>query len=330
MHTRAATLVAGIALAAGLGAAAPAFSETVRFTLGTTNGTEDLSTRAMERWRQSMEEKSGGELVMEISAGGALGGDQELLQQLATDEIQAHIAGPVVLHRLVPAYQCLEAEYVYEDEAHGFRVWRGALGEEVSNALKEEYGIEIAAVGARGARQLTSNVPVRTPADLEGVKVRVTNPLRAEIFSAYGALPGSLPVSELYGALLQGVFDAQENPIPTIYGDRYYEVQEYINLTGHVQSYNVVSVNSAFVDGLSPEHRQIFDDTLAEAIDWLDAAVASDTGTLVEKMKAERGIEVIEPDVPAFVEIARPIVEKFAAENCRPGLLDDVRAAAAD
>ena len=75
-----------------------------------------------------MAEKSGGELMMEISSGGALGGDQELLQQLATNEIQAHIAGPVVLHRLVPAYQCLEAEYVYEDEAHGFKVWRGPLG----------------------------------------------------------------------------------------------------------------------------------------------------------------------------------------------------------
>lgn len=331
MHTRSAGILPSIlAVMAILGGAGPALSETVRFTLGTTNGAEDLSTRAMDSWRQAMEERSGGELVMEISAGGALGGDQELLQQLATDEIQAHIAGPVVLHRLVPKYQCLEAEYVYEDEAHGFKVWRGALGQEVSDALKEQYGIEIAAVGARGARQLTSNVPVRTPADLKGVKVRVTNPLRAEIFEAYGALPGSLPVSELYGALLQGVFDAQENPIPTIYGDRYYEVQKYIDLTGHVQSYNVVSVNSAFVDGLSPEHRQIFDDTLADAIAWLDAAVASDTGTLVEKMQAERGIEVIEPDVAAFLEIARPIVENFAAENCRPGLLDDVKAAAAE
>ncbi|HVL22161.1 MAG TPA: TRAP transporter substrate-binding protein, partial [Amaricoccus sp.] len=256
-------------------------AEPVTFTLGTTNGTEDLSTRAMDRWRQAMADKSGGDLVMELSTGGALGGDQELLQQLATNEIQVHIAGPVVLHRLVPAYQCLEAEYVYEDQAHGFKVWRGALGQEVSDALKEQYGIEIAAVGARGARQLTSNTPVKTPADLKGVKVRVTNPLRAQIFEAYGALPGSLPVSELYGALLAGVFDAQENPIPTIYGDRYFEVQKFINLTGHVQSYNVVSVNSAFVNGLSPENRAIFDDTLAEAIAWLDEAVASDTGEML-------------------------------------------------
>ncbi len=56
--------------------------------------------------------------------------------------------------------------------------------------------------------------------------------------------------------------------------------------------------------------------------------MADDTGTLIEKMKAERGIEVVEPDVAAFVAVAQPIVENFAAENCRPGLLDDVRAAA--
>jgi tripartite ATP-independent transporter DctP family solute receptor len=322
------TLVKASIAALGMACAGVASAQTVDFTLGTTNGAQDLSTQAMERWRAAMEERSGGELMMEISSGGALGGDQELLQQLATNEIQAHIAGPVVLHRLVPAYQCLEAEFVYDDEAHGFKVWRGPLGQEVSDALEEQYGIEIAAVGARGARQLTSNTPIRTPDDLEGVKIRVTNPLRAQIFEAYGALPGNLPVSELYGALLQGVFDAQENPIPTIFGDRFYEVQKFINMTGHVYSYNVVSVNSGFVDGLSDEQRAIFDETLAEAIAWLDSAVAEDTGKLIEQMKAERGIEIVEPDVEAFRSVAVPIVETFAAENCRPGLLDDVRAAA--
>lgn len=123
-------------LAAAASVPSPAAAETVNFTLGTTNGTDDLSTRSMDRWRQAMAEASGGELVMELSTGGALGGDQELLQQLATNEIQAHIAGPVVLHRLVPQYQCLEAEYVYADQEHGFRVWRGDLGREVSDALE--------------------------------------------------------------------------------------------------------------------------------------------------------------------------------------------------
>jgi tripartite ATP-independent transporter DctP family solute receptor len=314
---------------AALSLAAPAAAQSVRFTLATTNGQQDLSTRAMERWREALRERSGGRLQMELSTGGALGGDQELLQQLATDEIQLNIAGPVVLHRLVREYQCLEAEYVIENEAHGFRVWRGPLGQEVSNALRQRFRIEIVGVGARGARHLTSNRPIREPGDMRGLKVRVTNPLRGQVFQAMGALPGTLPVSELYGALLQGVFDAQENPIPTIFGDRFYEVQRYINLTGHVWSFNVVTASTAFLGRLSAADRRIFDETLAEAISSLDRAVAEDTQTLVERMRQQRGTEVVEANVPAFIAIARPIVERFAQQNCRPGLLDDVRRAAA-
>lgn len=302
--------------------------ETVSFTFATTNGIQDLSSQAMLAWEKDLEGRSGGAIQMEFVSGGALGGDQELLQQLATNEIQMNIAGPVIVHRLLPEYQCMEAEYVYKNGEHGYRVWTGELGQEVSQALKERYGIEIAGVGARGARHLTSNKPIPDPADLEGVKVRVTNPLRAEVFSAYGALPGPLAISELYGALRQGVFDAQENPIPTIYGDRFYEVQDYINLTGHVWSYNIVTANSEFLATLSPEQRQIFDETLAAAIQGLNQAVAKDTETLLQQMQEEGGIEVIEPNVAAFREIATPIVEAFAEENCREGLLEDIAAAA--
>jgi tripartite ATP-independent transporter DctP family solute receptor len=303
----------------------PSAAQQVRFTFATTNGLQDLSSQAILRWKGELEKRSKEQIRMDFSSGGALGGDQELLQQLATNEVQMHVAGPVVVHRLLKEYQCLEAEYVYQDEPHGLRVWTGSLGKEVSDKLKARYGIEVAAVGARGARHVTANKPIR---ELKGIKVRVTNPLRSQVFSAYGALPGPLPVSELYGALRQGVFDAQENPIPTIYGDRLYEVQKTINLTGHVWSYNVISANSKFLASLKPDQRKLVDETLKEAIDWLNQAVASETDNLVAKMKQERGTEVLRANTTAFRQIALPIVEKFAQANCRPGLLDDVRKAA--
>ena len=300
----------------------------VTFTFATTNGVEDLSSQAILRWKEALEERSNGAIKMDFVSGGALGGDQQLLQQLATNEIQAHVAGPVVVHRLLQPYQCLEAEYVYDDEDHGYRVWTGDLGQEVSKALEDQYGITIIGVGKRGARHITANKPIRTPEDMQGVKIRVTNNLRSEIFSAMGALPGPLPISELYGGLRQGVFEAQENPIPTIWGNRFYEVQDTINLTGHVWSYNVISANAEFLESMSAEEREIFDETLAEAIAWLNEAVDTETGALLDKMVAEGGIEVVEPDVAAFKAIAEPIVESFAAENCRPRLLEDIRAAA--
>lgn len=316
---------AGLCLAA-LAAGSGAQADSVKFTLASTNGPKDFSSLAVARWRDAMKEKSGGALDMTFVPGGALGGDQQLLQQLASNEIQLHIAGPVIVHKLLKRYQCMEAEFVYENEEHGYKVWTGALGEEVSKALEEEYGITIVGVGLRGARQLTANKPVKQPADLEGVKIRVTNPLRTKVFSAYGALPGPLPVSELYGALRQGVFEAQENPIPTIWGNKFFEVQKSVNLTGHVISYYVITGNKGFVDALTDEQRAVFEETLQDSIAWLNDKVRSDTASLLDQIAAT-GVEVVEPDVARFREIAQPIVQAFAEENCRPGLLEDIAAA---
>jgi tripartite ATP-independent transporter DctP family solute receptor len=264
---------------------------------------------------------------MNFVPGGALGGDKQLLQQLANNEIQMHVAGPVVVHHLARGYQCLEAEYVFIDEAHGKRVWNGAVGAELNAELENKYNISIVGIGSRGARHVTSNNPVRVPGDMSGVKMRVTNPLRAQVFKAYGALPGPGSISELYGALRQGVFDSQENPISTIWGNKFYEVQKYVNLTGHVWSYNIISANKKFLDSLTPRQRAVFDATLKDAVAWLDKTVHDEEAALLKKMSATGKVTVVKPDVAKFQEIATPIVAKFAAEKCRPGIMAAIQAA---
>lgn len=305
-----------------LAVALPAAAAT-KITLGSGNGAKDLGNEAMVRWAEALDKASGGDLKMDVIVGGTLGGDKEMLQQLSSNEIQVHIAGPVVVHFLAQAYQCMEAEYVFDNQEQGLKIWRGPLGKEVSQALESKYGVMIVGVGKRGARDLTSNKPVKVPDDLKGVKVRVTNKLRAEIFKAYGALPAPVPIDELYGALRQGVVDAQENPIPTIFGNKFYEVQKYINLTGHVQSYYVVTANKKFLDGLNAGQRKVFDRTLSESIESLDQTVDNETKSLLEKME-KAGVTVVRSDVAAFRKIAEPIVQAYAAKNCRPNLLDDI------
>lgn len=319
--------VSALCLFVGLGLLLSGYqanAKTVKFTFATTNGPKDFSSQAVVRWQKAMKEASNGELEMNFVPGGVLGGDKQLLQQLSTNEIQVHVAGPVVVHHLAKKYQCMEAEFVYKDEAHGFRVWNGPLRDELNTLLEKDYGITIIGVGSRGARNLTSNRPIIKPDDMQGLKVRVTNPLRASIFKAYGALPGPLPISELYGALQQGVFDAEENPISTIWGNKFYEVQEYINLTGHVWSYWVFSANKSFMDSLSPANRKIFTETLDEAIAWLNNKVKTETDLLLQKMVNTGKVQVTHPDVPAFKTIAEPIVRQFAADNCREGILNDI------
>ena len=299
-------------------------AKTVKFTFGTTNSPKDFSTIAMTKWQKDMKAASKGELDMNMVTGGALGGDKQLLQQLAANEIQVHIAGPVVVHHLAKEYQCMEAEFVYKDEEHGFRVWNGPLRYELNKILEKEYDISIIGVGLRGSRNVTSNVPIQKPEDMKGIKIRVTNKLRQSVFKEFGALPAPLSFKELYGALRQGVFEAQENPISTIYGTKLYEVQKYINLTQHVYSYWIVSANKTFLDSLTPKHREIFDKTLKDATDYLNNLSRTGKQDLLDKMEATGKVKVIQPDVAAFAEIAKPVVAKYAAEKCRPGILEEI------
>ena len=299
-------------------------AKTVKFTFGTANSPKDFSIVAMSKWQKDMKAASNGELDMNMVTGGALGGDKQLLQQLAANEIQVHIAGPVVVHHLAKEYQCMEAEFVYKNEEHGFRVWNGPLRYELNKKLEKEYNITIIGVGLRGSRNVTSNVPVRKPEDMKGIKIRVTNKLRQSVFKEFGALPAPLSFKELYGALRQGVFEAQENPISTIYGSKLYEVQKYINLTQHVYSYWIVAANKSFMDSLSADQRKIFDKTLSDNIEYLNSLSRTGTKDLLKKMEDSGKVKVIQPDVAAFEKIAKPIVAKYAEAKCRPGILEEI------
>lgn len=326
MTTRTISRRHGLAAASVAAILASGAVEAQTFTMATILNQNDVSVQAMEEWNRLLQERSDGEMQLNILAGGTLGGTRELIQQLSSGEVDINLSSPVVLQFAAPEYQCLEAEYIYESEDHGFAVWRGEIGDEASAAMKEAYGIEIADVGRRGSRNVTANVPVEQPSDMEGLKMRVTNDLRAEVFSTYGAQPAPLALSELYGALRQGVFDAQENPLSTIYSNRFHEVQDYISLTEHVWTYNIVFVNSAFYEGLDEEKRQIFDETLSEAMDWLYDAVAEENAEIRTAIEESGETTFVEPDVAAFREAARPVLKKYAAANCREGLLEDVEA----
>lgn len=292
-------------------------------TVATVYGARDVSTQAMEKWGELLAKKTDGRLTINIIPGGTLGGDRELLQQLSSGEIDVDLSSPVVMQYVAPAYQCLEAEYIYENEDQGFKVWRGAIGKEASDAMKGQYGIEIAAVGRRGGRVVTANKKIEKPEDLAGLKFRVTNDLRSQVFSAFGAQPAPLPLSELYGALRQGVFDGQENPLSTIYSLRFHEVQPFISLTYHVWTYNLVLVNSRFYEGLG-EDRSAFDETLGEALEWLYKAVEADDARVIAEIKKSGKTEIVEPDVAAFRAKARPVLKAYADKNCKPGLIEQV------
>lgn len=299
---------------------AVASSKTI--TIGATQPAGDISVKSMEVFGERLSRHTDGRYKVNIIPGAVLGSDREHLQQVSTGEIDIYLTSGVVLQHAAPKYQCLEAEYVFANEDHGFAVWRGDIGKEVDRAITEAYGVSLKAIGRRGARHISANRAIRRPEDLAGVKIRVTNQLRARVFTEFGAQPAPLPFSELYGALRQGVFDAQENPLSTIYNARFHEPQTHISLTQHVWNYSLVLVNNEFYRSLGDDKRA-FDLALEEAMDWLYTAAGEEEEKMIQAIKAD-GLEFVKPDIAVFRERAKPVVRQYAEENCRPGLLDDI------
>ena len=276
--------------------------------------------------REELEKRSNGSIKMDFVSGGALGGDQELLQQLATNEIQMHVAGPVIVHRLLKEYQCLEAEYVFATRltvfAFGMVRW-GRRSPTRSRAIRDR--------DRRGRRTRCAPCHLQQARPRagrpEGIKLRVTNNLRAQIFVPTARCPGPCR----YPSSTERCCKA----CSTRRRIRFQRSTAIVCTRCRSSSTSRPRLElqcrlrqQRFLAGMDGEHRKVFDETLKEAIDWLNQAVAKDTDTLFTKMKAERGTATVRPNVEAFRAVALPIVEKFATDNCRSGLLEDIRTAA--
>jgi tripartite ATP-independent transporter DctP family solute receptor len=179
----------------------------------------------------------------------------------------------------------------------------------------EQKGYKVLAVWENGFRQITSNKhPIVKPADLQGIKLRVPEgKWRVKMFQAYGANPSPMKFSEVFTALQTGVMDGQENPLSQIASAKFYEVQKYLSMTGHVYTpaYLVVSTNKWKT--LPADVRKVLEDSAKETQAFVYEKGAKDDEELLTKMKAA-GIQVNEADKDAFIAASKPVYDEFAKE----------------
>src|SRR5205085_3326160 len=156
---------------------------------------------------------------------------------------------------------------VFRDYAH-FQAFRnGPVFKDIATAYSQKTGGQhIAGYTYYGLRHMTSNKPITKPEDMKGMKLRVPDaPLFVMFPKAVGANPTPIAFAEVYLALQNGTVDAQENPLPTIDAKKFYEVQKYIILTGHITESLVTIVAGDTWKKLPEPDRKIFSDVLWEA-----------------------------------------------------------------
>lgn len=267
----------------------------------------------MEKVAEIVAEKSNGRIEVQVYPGGQLGSSRDTIEAISLGMHEMATEGVSHLESWYPAVNAIQTmPYIYKDPAHVQRVLESPVGQEILETIREKSGLRVLGAAYYGKRNVTTtSKEIKSVDDMKGFKLRVPESAVYIAFAeAWGAKPTPITFGELYLALKQSVVDGQENPLPTIWSAKFYEVQKYLVLTGHILDWRAVMINDAFFQKLSPEDQTILTDAVKEGIEWCNETILQQEAELVEKLQAE-GMTVIEPDVEGF---RKAVLEQVPAQ----------------
>ena len=276
---------------------------------------ESVEGRAMEVFKQTAEEKSGGRLVVELYPGGALGGVAELVQQVPTGAVDMTNAAPSWWQTLAPGAGVIELPYLFTSREEAFEAMDGELGELIAEELYEQ-GLVVLGWYDLGFRHVLNNSrPIESADDIRGLTIRFQdNPTHLDAFAALGANPVVLDWTEVYSSMQQGVVDGVENGLATLIANNLYEVGKYLSLTQHVYGSMITVINRDTWESLPPDLQEVIREaTEAEVAFQREETKRLEEGAL-ETFESE-GVAVNELNSAVLDElkrVARGVYDKHA------------------
>jgi TRAP-type transport system periplasmic protein len=270
-----------------------------------------------EKFKKMVEEESNGELEVQIFPNSTLGAEKEFYDGVRNGTIEMGIPG-LIMQADIPKMAVPEWPFLFKDFDHVKSVLNGPIGEELTADLDSKHGVTPLAWSANGFRMFSSNRPIESIEDFDGLRLRMPNiPNYIKLGESLGANVSPLPISEVFTALEQNVVDAQDNPIATLRLSGYYEVQTDVLESKHMFSPNIYVINSKFFKGLTEEQQKIIKTAAKESADYefelLEKSYEED-----KKFLQDNGIKFTKPDekfVKKMEEAAQPVYDEIYKEN---------------
>ena len=234
----------------------------------------------------------------------------EAVQMGTIDVISCHSTN---LANFSPIWYTFDLPFAFPTEELYDKVVRGDLRQTLVDATEADMdSVVLLDMWERGYRCLTSNKPVHSAADMQGVRMRVMeNALHQGYWALVGADPATLPWADVYVALQQRAMDAHDNAPSLIVSANLNEVQDYLMLTNHVLSSSGILMNANKFNAMSPADQEIAIECMIEAGVYQDTILRENVGNDIEVLK-DRGMNVLttdEFDLESFIVIA----DKFTA-----------------
>jgi tripartite ATP-independent transporter DctP family solute receptor len=204
---------------------------------------------------------------VEVFPASTLGKETDINQGLTLGTVDIIYTGQLFTGRTFGPLAIGGAPFMFRDFDHWKRYAASPLFAELAEGYRQKSGgNKVVAITYYGERHVTSNKAINKPEDMKGLKIRVPDaPLYTMFPRAVGANPTPIAFAEVYLALQNGTVDAQENPLPTIDAKKFYEVQKFIVLTGHITDALITIVAGNTWGKLNDADKKTFEAVFKEA-----------------------------------------------------------------
>lgn len=325
---------AAIASVAALGLAAssvPALADghQMTFTLATSGSETDQRSVAMAEVFAPM---IAGFADYQPGYNGTLFAQGTELEAIAAGNLTMSIASAQELAQFFPEFSIFATGYVHQDAAHQVRVFNDPLMDPFKQTVEDELGVKLLSVMYLGRRhvnlrQTREELEVMTPEDLAGVNLRMPGTDAWQFLgAALGASPTPLAFSEVYTSLSSGAIDGQDNPLPTVVDQKFYEVTNQIALTSHLVDLNYIAFSLETWNSLTPD-QQLTVQRAADAAAAYGRLKQLDKENNLANFIRSQGVEIYTPDLEAFrTHVQAQYVGSEAAASWPEGVLERINA----
>lgn len=279
----------------------------------------------MDAFTRMVGERTSNRIRMRTFHSAQLGQQDEAIQQMRLGTIDFANFNLSPFNNLAPTTNVVTLPFLFRDVSHMQRAIDGPAGEAIAQDL-ERIGIIALSWYDAGARSLYTTRPVRTPADLRGMKIRVqTSDLWIDLMRALGANPTPLPFGEVFTSLQSGVIDGAENNWPSYESTRHFEVARYYSTTEHSNVPEVLAVSAQRWRRLNEQERAILRDAARESAAIQRRAWAEREQTSRQRVVAA-GVTVVEiTDRAPWATLMEPVYAKYAADPRLAALVRQIR-----
>lgn len=263
--------------------------------------------KAAELFGQKVEQYTEGRYKVQVYPAGQLADDAKSVEQLHMGGIDFTVSGTGTYATHIPTLNLTALPFLLDSYEQGWQLYDESKWMQAQFAKGPQFGFRFLSTFEAGFRSMTTKRPLVTPADAKGMKLRsFPNEMMRWTLEAMGFGIQIIPLPEVYLAIQQGTVSGQENPIDTIYVNKFYEVAPYVTLTQHVYSPIPLTISERTWQKLSGPDREAVTKAAKEAASWSRKEIRANDESQLKDM-ASKGAKVSRPDIAPWRAAVKPV-----------------------